>query len=92
MTAQTEHDRATATRAGARRTSIERLRAEASRAVESISERPEPEAFAALLQLSEQVGAALGVSARSLAEAGSWAEVGTVAGTSRQAAWSRWSG
>ncbi len=60
--------------------------------VDALAERTEPEAFAALLALSEQVGTALGVSARSLAESGSWAEVGTVAGTSRQAAWSRWSG
>ena len=85
------YSRSSESHAGARRTAIDRWHAEAGAAIEALAERPEPEAFAALLQLSEQVGSALGVSARSLANAGSWAEVGTVAGTSRQAAWSRWS-
>jgi hypothetical protein len=44
-----------------------------------------------LLRLSALVGEGLGVSARTLAATGSWAKVAEVAGTSRQAAWSRWS-
>lgn len=61
-------------------------------AVEQLAELADPEAFQALLRLSGLVGECLGVSARTLAEAGSWAKVAEVAGTSRQAAWSRWSG
>jgi hypothetical protein len=40
--------------------------------------------------LSAMVGESLGVSARSLADGGSWANVAEVAGVTRQAAWSRW--
>ena len=52
---------------------------------------PDQEAFEALLRLSALVGESLGVSARTLAAGGSWARVAEVAGTTRQAAWSRWS-
>lgn len=61
-------------------------------AVLELAESPDPEAFQALLRLSALVGESLGVSARTVAAAGSWAKVAEVAGTSRQAAWSRWSG
>ena len=61
-------------------------------AVLDLAESPDPEAFQALLRLSALVGESLGVSARTVAAAGSWAKVAEVAGTSRQAAWSRWSG
>ena len=47
-------------------------------------------AFSELLGLSALVGESLGVSARSLADGGSWAHVAEVAGVTRQAAWSRW--
>lgn len=50
----------------------------------------DPQAFQALLQLSGYVGECLGVSARHLAEAQSWTSVAGVAGTTKQAAWSRW--
>jgi len=63
----------------------------ARNAVHCLAERPDPEAFAALLRLSAVVGEGLGVSARALAVSGSWAQVGEAAGTTRQAAWSRWS-
>jgi hypothetical protein len=51
---------------------------------------PDPAAFSELLRLSALVGECLGVSARSLADGGSWANVADVAGVTRQAAWSRW--
>ncbi len=60
-------------------------------AVAQLAELTDPEAFQALLRLSALVGESLGVSARTLATTGSWAKVAEVAGTSRQAAWSRWS-
>lgn len=59
--------------------------------VNELAQRTDPEAFQALLRLSGLVGEALGVSARTLATSGSWAKVAEAAGTSRQAAWSRWS-
>jgi len=43
-----------------------------------------------LLRLSALVGESLGANARALATNGSWARVAEVAGTTRQAAWSRW--
>ena len=63
----------------------------ATAAVQLLATRPDPEAFQALLRLSALVGESLGVNARALADSGSWAKVAEVAGTSRQAAWSRWS-
>ncbi len=50
----------------------------------------DPQAFQSLLALSTYVGECLGVSARNLAEAQSWTSVAGVAGTTKQAAWSRW--
>ena len=72
--------------------SLAALEEAARSAVLQLAESPDPEAFQALLRLSALVGENLGVSARTLAAAGSWAKVAEVAGTSRQAAWSRWSG
>ena len=60
-------------------------------AINELAERPDQGAFEALLRLSALIGENLGVSARTLAAAGSWARVAEVAGTTRQAAWSRWS-
>lgn len=60
-------------------------------AINLLARRTDPEAFQVLLRLSAEVGEALGVSARTLATTGSWAKVAEAAGTSRQAAWSRWS-
>ena len=71
--------------------SIEDLEVLARTTVIRLAERPDPEAFAALLRLSAVVGECLGISARALAVSGSWAQVGEAAGTTRQAAWSRWS-
>ena len=71
--------------------SLEELERAAHDAVAQLAAQTDPEAFQALLRISALVGEALGVSARTLATAGSWAKVAEVAGTSRQAAWSRWS-
>jgi hypothetical protein len=68
----------------------EALARQARQAVEALAHSSDPAAFSALLRLSALVGESLGVSARSLAEGGSWAYVGEVAGVTRQAAWSRW--
>jgi hypothetical protein len=68
----------------------EALAQQARQAVEALARRSDPAAFSELLRLSALVGESLGVSARSLAEGGSWAQVGEVAGVTRQAAWSRW--
>lgn len=46
--------------------------------------------FGVLIELSAQLGTAVGDSARRVAEQGSWSQVAEVSGTSKQAAWSRW--
>ncbi len=60
------------------------------RALRDLATRPDLEAFEELLRVSEEVGKCLGISARTLAENGSWSQVADVAGTTKQAAWSRW--
>ena len=70
---------------------IAELERSAAQSVRALAGRADPEAFQALLRLSALVGESLGVNARALAVSGSWAKVAEVAGTSRQAAWSRWS-
>jgi hypothetical protein len=68
----------------------EALAQQARQAIQALARRSDPAAFSELLRLSALVGESLGESARSLAEGGSWAYVGEVAGVTRQAAWSRW--
>ena len=68
----------------------EALAQQARQAIEALARLSDPAAFSELLRLSALVGESLGVSARSLAEGGSWAQVGEAAGVTRQAAWSRW--
>ncbi len=68
------------------------LAAQARELIADLGRSPDPSAFQELLGLSEAVGVALGASARTLAEAQSWTQVATYAGTSKQAAWSRWRG
>jgi hypothetical protein len=68
----------------------EALAHQARQAVEALAHLSDPAAFSELLSLSAFVGECLGVSARSLADGGSWANVAEVAGVTRQAAWSRW--
>ena len=67
------------------------LETRARDAINELAALPDQQAFEALLRLSALVGESLGVSARTLASSGSWARVAEVAGTTRQAAWSRWS-
>lgn len=64
--------------------------AEARALVDELAALADPVAFQELIGLSEYVGVAVGASARLLAEAGSWSQVGAYAGTTKQAAWSRW--
>ena len=68
----------------------EALAQQARQAVEALAHLSDPAAFSELLRLSALVGECLGVTARSLADGGSWANVADVAGVTRQAAWSRW--
>ena len=58
--------------------------------LDELAAHPDSAAFQELIGLSDHLGRALGDSARLLAEAGSWSQVASVAGTSKQAAWSRW--
>jgi hypothetical protein len=60
------------------------------RALHELADRPDRLAFEQLLRASDEVGQCLGRSARTLAESGSWSQVADVAGTTKQAAWSRW--
>ena len=73
------------------RARVAELEGAAAQAVTQLAMHADPEAFQALLRLSALVGECLGSNARALATHGSWARVAEVAGTSRQAAWSRWS-
>jgi hypothetical protein len=68
----------------------EALAQQARQAVEALARLSDPAALSELLRLSALVGECLAVSARSLADGGSWANVADVAGVTRQAAWSRW--
>jgi predicted choloylglycine hydrolase len=70
--------------------SMEELATLTQRAVNTLAQRADDRAFFELLRLYEVLGVALGESARTLAERGSWAHVAGVAGVSRQAAWHRW--
>ena len=56
-----------------------------------LAQSEDPAAFGYLLQLTRLVGESLGLAARTLAHESSWSQVATIAGTSRQAAWERWS-
>jgi hypothetical protein len=60
-------------------------------AIAGLAQSDDPAAFAHLLELSQQVGECLGESARNLASGRSWSGVADLAGTTRQAAWARWS-
>jgi len=59
-------------------------------ALRELAGRPDRRAFEELLRASEELGLCLGRSARTVAESGSWSQVADVAGTTKQAAWSRW--
>gem|GEM_PF-374694 len=70
---------------------IDELADRAWDAISALAESDDPAAFTHLLDLSQHVGESLGMSARQLASAQSWAGVADHAGTTRQAAWARWS-
>lgn len=59
--------------------------------IDELAGSADPDAFRALLDLSSHLGMAIGAAARTLAGSGSWARVAGLAGTTRQAAWQRWS-
>jgi hypothetical protein len=59
-------------------------------ATTELTQRGTTEAFRTLIELSGQLGMAIGESARIVAERGSWSQVADVSGTTKQAAWSRW--
>lgn len=66
------------------------LAEQARRALTLLARRPDKAAFGELLGMYEAVGTALGESARTLADHGSWSQVADVAGVTKQAAWYRW--
>lgn len=66
------------------------IEAEVRTLLDALATDSDPAAFQALLGLSGYIGECLGRSARTLAESQSWGEVAGVAGTTKQAAWSRW--
>jgi hypothetical protein len=70
--------------------SVGELAALVRRVISELARRPDSAVFAELLSLQEALGRALGDTARTLADHGSWARVADVAGTTRQAAWHRW--
>ena len=70
--------------------SVEELGELVRTVIATLAARVDDHAFGELLGLYETLGIALGESARTLAENGSWTRVAGVAGTSRQAAWYRW--
>jgi mevalonate kinase len=59
-------------------------------ALRELARRSDRKAFEELLRVSDELGQCLGLSARTLASSGSWSQVADVAGTTKQAAWSRW--
>jgi hypothetical protein len=66
------------------------IEAEVRTLLDALTTDSDPAAFQSLLALSQYVGECLGASARTLAEHQSWGDVAGVAGTTKQAAWSRW--
>jgi hypothetical protein len=66
------------------------IEAEVRTLLGALTANSDPAAFQTLLGLSQYLGQCLGLSARTLAEAQSWGDVADVAGTTKQAAWSRW--
>jgi hypothetical protein len=72
--------------------SIPELSQQARVAIQALAERSDVAAFHALLELSHLLGESVGGSARLLAAHSSWSQVAEISGTTKQAAWSRWSG
>lgn len=72
--------------------SIDELQQLVQAALAELADRPDVEAFTALLSMNGEVAESIGRSAQQLSASMSWAQIGDLAGTSRQNAWSRWSG
>lgn len=66
--------------------------AQIRRLTDELATSSDPQAFAELLALSAHLGQAIGTAARVMAEQQSWSTVAGLAGTTKQAAWSRWRG
>lgn len=66
--------------------------AEIRRLTDELATSGDPRAFEELLALSVHIGLAIGTAARTMAEDQSWSAVAGMAGTTKQAAWSRWRG
>ena len=56
-----------------------------------LAQSDDPAAFGYLIELTRLAGECVGAAARTLAHESSWSQVGNIAGTTRQAAWERWS-
>jgi hypothetical protein len=56
-----------------------------------LAQSDDPAAFGYLIEMTRLAGECLGMAARTLAHESSWSQVGNIAGTTRQAAWERWS-
>jgi hypothetical protein len=56
-----------------------------------LAQSDDPAGFGYLIELTRLAGECLGMAARTLAHESSWSQVGNIAGTTRQAAWERWS-
>lgn len=63
----------------------------ARRAMTELAGRGDHESFTQLLAMNGHAGVCVAESARSLAQAGSWSQVADLSGTTKQAAWSKWS-
>jgi hypothetical protein len=66
------------------------LRPKPALLLDTLANSTDPIAFQTLLGPSQYLGECLRVSARILAERQSWSSVAGLAGTTKQAAWSRW--
>lgn len=60
-------------------------------AMTELARRGDHASFTALLSMSGHAGGCVSQSARALAESGSWSQVADLSGTTKQAAWSKWS-
>lgn len=63
----------------------------ARQAMSELADRGDHESFTALLSMNGHAGVCIAQAARSLADAGSWSQVADLSGTTKQAAWSKWS-
>lgn len=60
-------------------------------ALSALAQRDDVDAFGALLAMNAHLAECTAISAQQLSSSMSWTQIGNLAGTSRQNAWSRWS-